>query len=73
MRPIDFAEANMVFHGPGYVDLPGHLDDEISTFCWKLTPQEIAEIVITGKIWHQVMTFNNSLQPQRLSATKPVF
>ncbi len=40
-------------------------------FCWKLTLMERIKILFTGKLWHQVFTFNNALQPQLLSVEKP--
>lgn len=43
------------------------------TFCFRLTEEEIAEIVKTGVIWHTVMTFGNPLQPQHMSTSKPEF
>lgn len=41
------------------------------TCCWQLTDEEKSEIARTGVIWHQILTFGNTLQPQLLSVDKP--
>lgn len=76
MESIPFEGHNRVWakDQPQYQPLPAHVDDTdqaITTFCWKPTPEELAEINRTGVIWHQVLTFGGRLQPQRLSAEKP--
>jgi hypothetical protein len=39
--------------------------------CWSLSWRERWRILFTGRVWHQVLTFNQPLQPQLLSAAKP--
>lgn len=41
------------------------------TACFQLTPEEIAEIVATGCIWHTQWTFGHAFQPIRMSTSKP--
>lgn len=74
MSPITFTGSNIVFGDgqPQYRPLPAHLaDDGRLTCCWKLTWRERAVIFFKGIIWHQVLTFNQRLQPQLLGVRKP--
>lgn len=74
MKPIEFKEMNIVFgsNQPEYIPLPGHMDEEgVFTFCVELTEDEIIEMVRTRKLWLQTLTFNNPLQPVRLSSKRP--
>jgi hypothetical protein len=56
-RPIHFPEADFIFTPPsGYeteiASLPAkRRDDGIIVCCWQPSPEEIAEIVRTGRIW----------------------
>jgi len=74
-----FKEHNVVFAKgqPQYIPLPAHRfpNDEqgMIAFCWGLGFWERVWILFSGKIWHQVLTFNRPLQPQMLSAQKPNF
>jgi hypothetical protein len=43
------------------------------TCCFKLTPEELAEIARTGIIWHTVLTFGQPLQPQSMSLQRPAW
>lgn len=38
--------------------------------CWNLTWKERFQILLTGRVWHKVLTFGQPLQPQLLSAEK---
>ena len=75
MKPTTFPEVNCVFgkNQPQYVSLPTfrNLEDGECTFCWKLSFKEKMKLLFTGKIWHIVLTFNQSLQPQLLTVDKP--
>ena len=75
MNLAEFPEQNVVIakDQPEYREMPAHIDFErgVVTCCWELTPDEIAEVVRAGRIWHQVMTFNQKLQPQLLTVEKP--
>lgn len=77
MKPIEFAEQNVVFakHQPAYLPLPAHQfygsDHGRIAFCWKLSLRDRLKLALTGKLWHQVLIFNKPLQPQLLTADKP--
>jgi hypothetical protein len=68
MRPITFAEQTGILaeNQPEYLPLPVHIDNEdnIVTSCWELTDDEIATINKTKKLWIQILTFGQVLQPQ---------
>lgn len=78
LESIDFPERNVEIakDQPEYRPLFARSwkgDDGIprATFCWKLTPEQIAQITETGCLWHTVLTFGQKLQPQMLSVDKP--
>lgn len=76
MIPIEFPEQTDILakNQPQYLPMPVHRCTDSTgkmTFCWKLTWQERFKLLLTGKIWQQVMTFHGALQPQRLSIDKP--
>lgn len=76
MNLIDFPEQNTVFakDQPQYRALParrfGDSEGRIAC-CWSLTWRERLRVLWTGCIWHQVLTFNQPLQPQLLTVEKP--
>lgn len=45
-QPTSFPENNWQ-HG----DTPCFIDDAQVITCWQLTPEEVAEVVRTGKVW----------------------
>ncbi len=60
---------------PEYLPLPAHVSEDgygVATFCWQLTWQERFRLLVTGRLWQQVMTFKHSLQPQKLMTNKPL-
>lgn len=72
---IEFPEQNRVYarNQPQYRPLPAHVDPiGCATFCWKLPLKDRLIVLFTGKLWHQVMTFNQPLQPQLLMTEKPL-
>lgn len=75
MKAVKFPESNLVVaeDQPEYLPLPAFADTQkgIMTFCWELSWSERISLLLTGKLWHQVMTFNRPLQPQLLSVDKP--
>lgn len=76
MEPIEFEEQTIVIakDQPEYRSLPAYLARDANgttVFCWKLTWKERLQLLFTGKIWHTILTFNTSLQPQLLETTKP--
>lgn len=78
MKAVEFSEQTVVFgkNQPQYLPLPAHADkgeEGRVTFCWRLTWRERLTLLVTGRLWHQVLTFRNPLQPQLLLLQKPNF
>jgi len=77
MTLIEFPEQTVIIakDQPEYLPLPAYrYPDDIEgkiVCCWKLTWRERLRLLFTGKVWHQVMTFNGPLQPQLLQVEKP--
>lgn len=75
MTPIPFKEHNIIMakDQPEYMPLPMYKIPEkgFSVCCWKLSWKERLRILISGVIWHQILTFNQPLQPQLLTIDKP--
>lgn len=78
MNLIEFPEMTTVIakDQPEYNPLPAHRFKHDPhgriACCWKITIWERIKLLFTGKIWHEVLTFNQSLQPQLLSVDKPI-
>ena len=77
MRVVEFKEQNTVYakDQPQYKPLPcfkipgdpqGHI-----IFCWKLSLTERLRVFLFGRVWHEVLTFNQSLQPQSMTTFSP--
>ena len=78
MNCIEFPEQTVVYakNQPEYIPLPAHKFNDADgriAFCWKLTWHERFVVLFTGILWHEVLTFNQPLQPQRMSVDKPAF
>tara|TARA_R110002096_G_scaffold327284_2_gene521260 strand:+ start:1576 stop:1824 length:249 start_codon:yes stop_codon:yes gene_type:complete len=76
MKLIEFKEQTAVIakDNPDYLPLPAHqFKDDFGTiaFCWKLTFKERLKVLFSGLVWQQVLTFNNPLQPQKMTIEKP--
>lgn len=74
MKLIDFPEGNVVYAArqAEYLPLPAHrAEDGRITCCWLLSFKERLRVLFTGRIWHQVLTFKQPLQPQLLLTHKP--
>lgn len=78
MTLISFPEVDVVIakDQPEYLPLPAHRFTDIPhqgriACCWKLGLKERLKLLWTGELWHQVLTFNQPLQPQLLSVDKP--
>lgn len=77
MTLIEFPEQTVVIakDQPEYLPLPAHrlAGDQQGRIacCWKLTWRERLAVLFRGILWHQVLTFNQPLQPQLLTTTKP--
>lgn len=76
MQLVEFPEADVTVGAdqPEYIPLPAHRvgnrEGEL-VCCWQLTLIERLKVLVTGKVWHSILTFNDPLQPQRLSVEKP--
>lgn len=76
MHLIEFPEQTVVIakNQPQYKPLPAHqFGDESGRIacCWKLTWKERFQVLFSGVLWHQVLTFGAPLQPQLLTTDKP--
>jgi len=75
MKPIEFKEQNVIFakNQPEYVPLPALLDKDRGQVisCWQLSIIERLQILFTGKLWLNCLTFYNPLQPVLLSTKRP--
>lgn len=66
MTPITFPQANVVFakDQPEYQPLPACATSEgMVVSCWKLSPEELAELQKTGVLWIKQLSFRQPLQP----------
>jgi hypothetical protein len=77
MNLIEFPEQRVVIakDQPEYQPLPAYYwendpEGRIAC-CWSLTWRERFKILLHGRLWHQILTFNGPLQPQLLSVDKP--
>lgn len=71
---IEFAEQTVVVakDQPQYRPFPAHrAADGTLTCCWKLGWRDRLRVLWNGLLWHQIMTFNQPLQPQLLLTQKP--
>lgn len=74
---VEFPEQNVIFakDQPQYRPLPAWCErtgiEGRVVCCWRLTWRDRLRVLFTGTIWHHVLTFNQPLQPQLLSGTKP--
>lgn len=78
MKPTEFEGHNVVFakDQPEYKPLPAFRDPkdpngEVTT-CWELSENDLKKINETGKIYLSMWTFNNPLQPVRLTVENPL-
>ena len=75
MKPTSFPEQNCVIakNQPPYLPLPAFKDqDGIIVTCWKLSWAERLRLLILGRLWMSVMTFNTPLQPQKPTTICPL-
>lgn len=75
MQPIKFNGMNTTYakNHPKYLSLPAHKDNNgIVTSCWHLDWKERLLVLLTGRVYSQVVTDNKGLQPQKLVVDNPV-
>lgn len=77
MDLIEFPEQTVVVakDQPQYRPMPAHIDPTKPEFpftcCWQLNWRERLAVLLTGRIWHTVLTFGDRIQPQLLQVVKP--
>ena len=77
MKPTEFAGANVVFakDQPEYLPLPAYIDKSDpygrATSCWKMDWRERIKALVFGRVYLQLLTFHQPLQPQILSIDSP--
>ena len=72
MNVIEFKGCNTVYakDQKQYLSLPCHkAGDGTVTSCWKLSFIERLQVFFMGKIYLKILTFNNPLQPLKMSTT----
>lgn len=70
MKPTSISNQNCTYGKgqPEYVPLPARkTEDGIVSTCWKMSLGERLTVLLTGKIFLHVLTFNKPLQPTRLT------
>jgi len=75
MKIIEFKECNTVYakDQPQYLPLPAHkTKDGVVTSCWGFNLKERLVVLFTGRVFLQTLTFNNPLQPLKMSVTNPI-
>lgn len=75
MKVINFKECNSIYakDQPEYLPLPSHkTEDGKVTSCWKLSFWERLKVLITGRIFLQILTFNKPLQPLKMITHNPL-
>ena len=75
MKIYEFKECNHKYaeNQSEYLTLPCHkADDGMVTTCWQLSFLDRLSILIFGKVWLQILTFNKPLQPLKMLANKPM-
>ena len=77
MKIVPFEKQNTVYakDQPQYHPLPCYRVPDDSegriVFCWSLNFAERIKVLFVGKIWGQVLTFNQPLQPQSMDVRYP--
>jgi hypothetical protein len=74
MQLTPFPEQTVIIaeHQKDYTPMPAHVAaDGTVTCCWSLTWRERWQLLVHGRIWHQILTFGHPLQPQLLHAEPP--
>ena len=77
MNLVEFPECNKTYakDQAQYRPLPAHdfdSEDGRIACCWMLSWRERLVVLVTGKIWHQILTCSLPLQPQLLTVEKPM-
>jgi hypothetical protein len=75
MKPIEFPEQNVVFakDQPQYQPLPAfryNTEQGEVISCWKLSFKERIKLLLTGKLWVCLLSFNKPLTPSYFTTEK---
>lgn len=75
MKPIPFKHQNVVFakDQPEYIPLPAlklDTDEGEVISCWKMSFKDRIKVLITGKVWLSLVTFNKPLTPSYLAINR---
>lgn len=75
MKPIKFKGHNTVYaeNQPPYIPLPVlkfETPEGEATACWKMSFKERLKVLFTGKIWVQLLTFNEPLTPSYVTVNR---
>ncbi len=75
MKIVKFKGCNVTYaeNQPEYLKLPAYkaVDGRV-TSCWGLSFLERIKVALTGKIYLQVLTFNQPLQPLKMLVDNPL-
>lgn len=74
MKPVNFKQQNCVFakDQKDYKPLPAFMTkDGMVVSCWRLSFAERLRVLLGGRVWVVIHTFNKSLQPQWLQTHSP--
>ena len=75
MDIVKFKECNVTYaeNQPEYLSLPAHrTNNGVVTCCWGLSIKERLIVLFTGRVFLKILTFNNPLQPLKMSVINPV-
>lgn len=75
MKPIKFKEQNITYaeNQPEYLPLPAFKNESAQgevISCWQLSWSERLRILITGKLWVSLLSFNKPLTPSFFTTKK---
>ena len=75
MKPVSFKHQNIVFakDQPEYTPLPAlklNTNEGEVISCWKMSFRERIKVLITGKVWLSLMSFNKPLTPSYVSVDR---
>lgn len=75
MKAIEFKHQNIVFakDQPEYIPLPAlklNTPQGEVISCWKMTFKERLKVLITGKIWLNLLSYNKPLTPSYLTVNR---
>lgn len=72
MSPVKVSESNVIYAGnqPQYLPLPAYRsEDGLVITCWELSFKERIKLLLSGKLFLAILTFNNPLQPLKFGFT----